>query len=326
MSILVWIEQNDGRVVSNCWELLAKAKQLALELQTTSAALLIGDEVDEAARQAFTYGADTVYAAADATLSRFRLQPYAALAEQAVERAGARAFLTNGSIRGGTLAATVACRQQAGIAANASDLWVEGGELVAARTIYSGNIRAELRFESRLAVASVRPRSFPLPEPVGGPGAMEMLDVVSDEDRIREKIIDFRAADSGEIGLTDAHIIVSGGRGVAADPAKGFEIVGQLAETLGAALGASRAAVDAGYIPYKHQVGQTGKTVRPDLYIACGISGAIQHLAGMGNSKIIVAINKDGEAPIFERARYGIVDDLFEVVPALTAEFRKRLA
>ena len=326
MSILVWIEQNDGRVVSNCWELLAKAKQLALELETTSAALLIGDEVDDAARRAFTYGADTVYAAADATLSRFRLQPYAALAEQALERAGASAFLTNGSIRGGTLAATVACRQQAGIAANASNLWVEGGELVAARTIYSGNIRAELRFESRLAVASVRPRSFPMPEPVGGPGALEMLDVELDEDGIREKVIDFRAADSGEIGLTDAHIIVSGGRGVAADPAKGFEIVGELAETLGAALGASRAAVDAGYIPYKHQVGQTGKTVRPDLYIACGISGAIQHLAGMGNSKIIVAINKDGEAPIFERARYGIVDDLFEAVPALTAEFRKRLA
>ncbi len=326
MSILVWIEQNHGQVVSNCWELLAKAKELALELETTAAALLIGDEVDEAARQAFTYGADIVYAAADATLSRFRLQPYAALAVQAVERAEARAFFTNGSIRGGTLAATVACRQQAGIAANASDLRVEGGELVAARTIYSGNIRVEIRFESRLAVASVRPRSFPMPEPVGGPGAMEMLDVLLHEDEIREKVIDFRAADSGEIGLTDAHIIVSGGRGVAADPSKGFEIVGELAETLGAALGASRAAVDAGYIPYKYQVGQTGKTVRPDLYIACGISGAIQHLAGMGNSKIIVAINKDSGAPIFERAKYGIVDDLFEAVPALTAEFRKRLA
>ncbi len=326
MSILVWIELNDGRVVTNCWELLAKAKELAFELETTSAALLIGDEVDEAARMALTYGADTVYAAADATLSRFRLQPYAALAEQAVERAGARAFLTNGSIRGGTLAATVACRQKAGIAANASDLRVEEGELVAVRTIYSGNIRAELRFESRLAVASVRPRSFPMPEPVGSSGAIEMLDAVLDEDEIREKVTDFRAAEVGEIGLTDAHIIVSGGRGVAADPPKGFELVGELAETLGAALGASRAAVDAGYIPYKHQVGQTGKTVGPDLYIACGISGAIQHLAGMGNSKIIVAINKDRDAPIFERAKYGIVDDLFEAVPALTAAFRKRLA
>ena len=325
MSILVWIEQNDGQAVSNCWELLAKAKELAAELETGIAALLIGEVVDEAARQAFSYGADAVYTAVDASLSHFRLQPYAAIAEQAVEQIGATVFLTNASIRGGIMAATVACRQQAGIAANVSDLRVEGGRLVATRTIYSGNIRAEVHYESRLAVASVRPRSFSMPEPVNGAGTVETLDVALNEDDIRQKITDFRAADASEISLTDAHIIVSGGRGVAADPQKGFELVSELAQTLGAALGASRAAVDAGYIPYKHQVGQTGKTVRPDLYIACGISGAIQHLAGMGNSKLIVAINKDPDAPIFERAKYGIVDDLFKAVPALTAEFRKRL-
>ena len=328
MSILVWIEQNDGKAVSNCWELLARAKELAAELGTGATALLIGDDVDGLAQQAFAYGAESVYAAVDSSLSHFRLQPYTAIAELAVERSGAAAFLTNASIRGGALAATVACRKQAGIAANATDLRVEDGKLVATRTIYSGNIRADIHFESRLAVASIRPRSFPMPELCAGSsgsGAVEMLDIALDEEEIRQKIIDFRAADAGEISLTDAHIIVSGGRGVAADPPKGFALVGELAQTLGAALGASRAAVDAGYIPYKHQVGQTGKTVRPDLYIACGISGAIQHLAGMGNSKIIVAINKDPDAPIFERARYGIVDDLFKVVPALTAEFRKRL-
>ena len=325
MSILVWIEQNDGQAVSNCWELLAKAKELAAEPETGVAALLIGDEVDEAARQAFSYGADAVYTAVDASLSHFRLQPFAAIAEQAVHQIGATVFLTNASIRGGILAATVACRQQAGIAANASDLRMESGKLVATRTIYSGNIRAEIHFESRLAVVSVRPRSFPMPRPVNGSGRVETLDVELNEDDIRQKIVDFRTADPGEISLTDAHIIVSGGRGVAADPQRGFELVGELAQTLGAALGASRAAVDAGFIPYKHQVGQTGKTVRPDLYIACGISGAIQHLAGMGNSKLIVAINKDRDAPIFERAKYGIVADLFEAVPALTAEFKKRL-
>ncbi|MDE0464318.1 MAG: electron transfer flavoprotein subunit alpha/FixB family protein [Caldilineaceae bacterium] len=325
MTILVWIEQNDGQAVSNCWELLAKAKELGRELGAGVAALLIGNEVGAAAQQAVSYGADLVVAATASNLAHFRLQPYAAIAEQAVERTGAVAFLANASIRGGVLAATVACRRNAGIAANATDLWVEDGRLVAGRTIYSGNIQARIHFESPLAVASVRPRSFPMPAPADATGEVENLNVEANEDDIRLKISDFLAADAGEISLTDAHIIVSGGRGVAEDPQKGFELVGELASTMGAALGASRAAVDAGYIPYKHQVGQTGKTVRPDLYIACGISGAIQHLAGMGNSKIIVAINKDADAPIFQRAKYGIVDDLFKTVPALTAEFSKRL-
>ena len=325
MAILVWIEQNDGQAVSNCWEVLAKAKELGREMGADVAALLIGSDVDEAAQQALAYGADKVYAATDSSLTNYRLQPYAAIAEQAVKDSGAAAFLTNASIRGGVLAATVACRQHAGIAANATDLWVEDGKLVAARTIYSGNISARIHFESSLAVASVRPRSFPMPQPAEASGTVEILDVAYSEDEIRQKVTDFRAVDAGEVSLTDAHIIVSGGRGVAADPPKGFELVGDLARTLGAALGASRAAVDAGYIPYKHQVGQTGKTVRPDLYIACGISGAIQHLAGMGNSKIIVAINKDPDAPIFQRAKYGIVDDLYKAVPALTAAFSKRL-
>ena len=325
MAILVWIELNEGQAVSNCWELLGKAKELGREMGADVAALLIGSDVDEAARQALAYGADQVYAATDSSLESYRLQPFAAIAEQAVKHSGATAFLTNASTRGGVLAATVACRQDAGIAANATDLWVEEGKLVAARTIYSGNISARIHFESPLAVASVRPRSFAMPQPAEASGTVEALDVAYSEDEIRQKITDFRAVDAGEVSLTDAHIIVSGGRGVAADPPKGFELVGELALTLGAALGASRAAVDAGYIPYKHQVGQTGKTVRPDLYIACGISGAIQHLAGMGNSKIIVAINKDSDAPIFQRAKYGIVDDLFKAVPALTAEFSKRL-
>lgn len=326
MSILVWVELQEGRALSNCWELLAKAKGLGRELGQPVAALLIGDEVEEAVRQAYSYGADTVYAAVDDSLSRFRLQPYAAVALKAVASSGATAFLTIASIRGGVLAATVACRRRAGIAANAGDLAVEGGNLVAARAIYSGNIHTQIRFRSELAVASVRPRSFPMPEPGSGTGEAELLDVDLEEDEIRQKVIGFRAAGAAEVSLTDASIIVSGGRGVAADPAGGFALVEELASTLGAALGASRAAVDAGYIAYKHQVGQTGKTVSPDLYVACGISGAIQHLAGMGSSKIIVAINKDPDAPIFQRAKYGIVDDLFQVVPALTAEFRRRLA
>ena len=169
----------------------------------------------------------------------------------------------------------------------------------------------------------MRPRSFATPEPGAASGDVVALSV--DVSGVGEEVLEVRAADTSEVSLTDAGIIVSGGRGVQKDPEAGFALVGDLADVLGAAMGASRAAVDAGFIPYKHQVGQTGKTVKPDLYIAAGISGAIQHLAGMGNSKVIVAINTDGEAPIFEKANYGIVDDLFAVLPALTEEFKTRL-
>ena len=326
MSILVWIEQIDGRPVSSCWEVLGKARALAAQMNTSVAALVAGAAVDDLAQTALSFGAETVYTAASPLLSRFRLQPFVAAVDKAIEASGASVLLANASLNGRILAGAVACRRKAGLASDATDLWVEDGKLVAGRTIFSGNILADVHFESDLAVASVRPRSFPMPEPGEAAGQVLTLDVPLNEDAVREKILDVRAADTGEVSLTDARIIVSGGRGVAADPKLGFQLVADLADVLGAAVGASRAAVDAGYIPYKHQVGQTGKTVKPDLYIAAGISGAIQHLAGMGSSKIIVAINKDPDAPIFERAHYGIVDDLFKVLPALTQEFKKRLS
>jgi electron transfer flavoprotein alpha subunit len=327
MSILVWIEQMEGRAVSSCWEVLGKSKALAEQLGSSAMALVIGDNVEPLAQEALAYGASTVYLASAPVLARYRLKPYADLLEQAIDAAHASVILTSATNHGRTLAATVACRRSAGIASNASDLRVEGNQLVAERAIYSGNILADVQFESELKFASIRPRSFPMPEAEAGAGGGEVirLDVSVEEGQVREKITDYRSADTGEVSLTDARIIVSGGRGVAADPEKGFQLVAELADVLGAAMGASRAAVDAGYVPYKHQVGQTGKSVKPDLYIAAGISGAIQHLAGMGESKLIVAINKDDSAAIFERAHYGVVDDLFTMLPALSAEFRKRL-
>lgn len=325
MSILVWIEQNNGSALPSSWEVLGKAKELAGSLGTSTVALVIGETVDAIAQDALALGADTVYTATAAALAQYRLQPYADVLETAIKSAGATLILTSATNRGRTLAAMVACRLGAGMASNVSDLRVEGGKLVAERTIFSGNIVADVQFESAVQVASIRPRSFPMPEAGNANGNVQALDVSVDEGAIREKITDFRGANTAEISLADARIIVSGGRGVANDPAKGFQLVADLADVLGAAVGASRAAVDAGFIPYKHQVGQTGKSVKPDLYIAAGISGAIQHLAGMGDSKVIVAINKDDKAPIFERASYAIVDDLFAVLPTLTEEFKKRL-
>lgn len=183
----------------------------------------------------------------------------------------------------------------------------------------------DVTFTSAVQVASIRPRSFPFPETCSSASPVVVLDPGLAEADLCEQLLATRSTDHGEVSLADAAIIVSGGRGVAQNPRQGFALVAELAGVLGAAVGASRAAVDAGYIPYKHQVGQTGRTVKPDLYIAAGISGAIQHLAGMGGSKRIVAINPDKAAPIFEKAHYGVAGDLFQVLPALTAELKKRL-
>lgn len=325
MSILVWIEQINNQAVTSCWEVLGRGRQLADALGAPLTALVVGANTTTVAAMAQQYGADTVLTATHPALATYRLSAYRAALKQAVDASGATLVLASATLRGRELSAAVACELGAGLAPDVVDLNLSDGKLTAVRSIYSGNILADVTFDSPIQVASVRPRSFPMPEAGAARGAVQALDLVLDEAQLPEQVLSVKSTDSGEVNLTDARIIVSGGRGVANDPAKGFSLVAELAKVLGAAVGASRAAVDAGYIPYKYQVGQTGKTVRPDLYIASGISGAIQHLAGMGGSKMIVAINKDREAPIFDRAHYGIVGDLFEVLPALTAEFKKRL-
>jgi electron transfer flavoprotein alpha subunit len=302
---------------------LGAGRKLADALGTSLVAAVIGSDTAAVAEQARTYGADTVLALNSPALADYRLSGYAAALKKAVAESGATVVLAAATTRGREVTATVACELGAGLAPDAVDLRIEGGSLVAVRSIYSNNILTDVTFSSPVQVASVRARSFPMPEAGAARGEVKVVDPgVGD---IKEQVVEVKSSDSGEVNLTDASVIVSGGRGVAQDPAKGFQLVGDLASTLGAAVGASRAAVDAGFVPYKYQVGQTGKTVKPDLYIAAGISGAIQHLAGMGSSKVIVAINKDAEAPIFEKATYGIIGDLYEVLPALNAEFKKRL-
>jgi len=229
-----------------------------------------------------------------------------------------------------------------GVMPDVTALEVTNGKIVATRPVYAGKLLAKVVCEAQPVVITIRVRAFkkPMVDPELTGSAIGVEPVVSEKD-IRIKVLGYAKSSAG-VSLTDANVIVSGGRGISSNPAltppggmddkqaeiwraqQGFKLVGDLAAVLGGALGASRAAVDAGYIPYDHQVGQTGKVVSPDLYIACGISGAIQHQAGMRTSKVIVAINKDPDAPIFKLARFGVVGDLYTILPPLTEAFRKR--
>lgn len=324
MSVMIWVEQFEGRPTSTSWEVLGKARALASELGVTTGAIVLGSGVDATAAAAISYGADTVYVCDDPSLKSFRLNPYTEVIKKVIGEVKPTIVLFPASGRGRDLSGAVACDLNTGVAADVLDLALRDGRLLATRPIYSGNIMVDVVSKADPQIASVRNRAFPTPEANPGlVGKVVKVAPVLAEGQAGTSVNSFEVVGGGEISLGDARIIVSGGRGVKG--AEGFAPIKALADALGAALGASRAAVDAGWIPYKHQVGQTGKTVRPDLYVACGISGAIQHLAGMGSSKVIVAINKDAEAPIFGIANYGIVGDLFSVVPALTAEAKKRL-
>jgi electron transfer flavoprotein alpha subunit len=226
----------------------------------------------------------------------------------------------------------VAIDLKTGVLVDVTALEVKGEEFVVTRPVYAGKILTKETCSARPSIITLRGRAFPKPVPqVGKSGTATRIEVRG------EALTNVEGYSRGEggVSLADANIIVSGGRGMANNPSlgkdeketaqAGFALIEELAATLGAAVGASRAAVDAGYIPYSHQVGQTGKVVSPNLYIACGISGAIQHQAGMRNSKVIVAINKDAESPIFKLARFGVVGDVWQIVPALTAAFKKKL-
>lgn len=322
--VWVWIEQFKGEVANPSWEAIGAARGIADAYGGQVTACLYGQGLEGLAQEAIHYGADRVFVADDATLSEFRVEAYASLlSKQAAEHKPA-VILLGATTRGREMAPTVAVELETGAIADVTGLEMENGTVIATRPIYSGKLFSKCAIpERRPQIISLRPRAFPRPElDPGRSGEVIKVAPVLGEEEIKNKVTGLAAAE-GQVSLADAAIIVSGGRGVAGP--EGFAPIRELALVLGGAMGASRAAVDAGWIPYAHQVGQTGKTVSPDLYIACGISGAIQHQAGMRTSKIIVAINKDPEAPIFKLAQYGIVGDLFQVAPALTAAFKERL-
>jgi len=323
--IFVWIEQFNGQPTAASWEAVGAARRLADELGSSVTACLFGGQgIADLAQEAISHGADTALLAEDATLADFRVEPQAALLAKTIREAEPTAVLIGATFRGRELGPALAVELDTGCIADCIALEFEDGQLVATRPIYAGKLLSRCTIpERRPQIFTTRVRAFPKPEPdPARSGQVTRVEPVLAEDDIPSKVTGFQETRGG-VSLADAGAIVSGGRGVGGP--EGFEPVRELAQVLGAALGSSRAAVDAGWIPYEHQVGQTGKTVSPDLYIACGISGAIQHQAGMRTSKIIVAVNKDPEAPIFKLAHYGIVGDLFKVVPALTSAFKEKL-
>jgi electron transfer flavoprotein alpha subunit len=318
-SIFVWIDHFRGKALPASWEAISAAQRLGDQIT----ALVFGSGIGNLVTLAFHYGAHKVIACEDATLADYRLEPYAALLVKLVNDHAPRAVLSGATTRGRELLAAAAAETDNSLLADVTELSVEGETIKAVHPAYAGKVLSDLVAASRTVFVTLRSRAFPLPQ-LDASRSGEVINVASvmPAEQIATQIESFEEQ-RGSVNLTDAAIIVTGGRAVGS--AEGFAPVRELAEVLGGAVGATRAAVDAGYIPYAHQVGQTGKVVSPTLYIAAGVSGSIQHQAGMRTSKIIVAINKDPEAPIFKIAHYGIVGDLFKVLPALSAAARAKL-
>ncbi len=317
--ILVFVEQRDGQIRKASLEALSEAKRLAQAKGMPVSAVLLGSGVSQLAASLGEWGAEKVFVADQPELAQYSPQAYAQAVAQAVAQAQPLAVFLGATALGRDLSGRLAAKLKVGCLPDVTALKWEGDTLQAVRPVYSGKALATVDGGQAVpVVVTTRPNVFAAQK---SPTTAEVVSLpavaVSGGYRVKEVV----TSQGGELDVAEADIIVSGGRGLRGP--ENFSLIRELAKVLGAAVGASRAAVDAGWIDHAHQVGQTGKVVSPTLYIACGISGAIQHLAGMSSSKVIVAINKDPEAPIFKVADYGVVGDLFQVIPALTEEIRK---
>lgn len=322
--IWVFAEQREGQIKKVTYELLCAGRKIADGLGEELCAVLLGKGVAGLAAALGEYGADKVYVAESDALENYTTDGYTNVLAELVKQYEPSALLIGCTVLGRDLAAQVAQRVGTGLATDCTGLELENGQLTFTRPIYAGKAFVKsVCPEARPVMATIRPNVLPIDEPQAGRTA-EVVAAPANTGDIRQVIKDIVRQVSERPELTEANIIVSGGRGMKGP--ENFKLLEDLADVLGAAVGASRAAVDAGWVSHSFQVGQTGKTVSPTLYIACGISGAIQHLAGMSSSKCIVAVNKDPEANIFKVADYGIVGDLFEVVPIFAEEFKKLLS
>jgi len=341
--IWVYIDQFKGQALPASWEAIGAAHTLAAQLGGGVTALVLGQGVESIAKEAVQYGADEVLLADEPALADFRPEPYADVLAKLAGEGKPEVLLFPTTSRGRDLAAMLAVDLKAGVLPDVIALELKDSTVVATRPVYGGKLLSKTTCDARPQIVTLRARAFnKLAAEPSRAGTVTKVSAAL-EKPISSKVLEYVPSEGG-VSLNSANVIVAGGRGVSNRPSltppaeisdekekeiwrgqQGFKLLSDLAEALGAAVGASRAVVDAKYISYEHQIGQTGKVLSPDLYIACGISGAIQHLAGMRTSKLIVAINKDPDAPIFQMARYGVVGDLFDILPPLSAAMRKRL-
>ena len=322
MSIAVFIEVREGAAKKSSLEALSEARRWADQKSLKVNAVVIGSPSGEAVEKVSAYKPDRVYVADEPSVANYSAQAYAAALEAAIRQDSSKFIFVPATAMGKEVAARTAAKFGTSVMADVT--WIEWkDELKARRPVYSGKALAIVHHKGDTPTfVSLRPNVFSAnaPDPSAKPEVVKISSGLNESD-IKGKVTEVHKTESETVELTEAEVIVSGGRGLKGP--ENFYLVKDLANVLGAALGASRAVVDAGWIDHQFQVGQTGKVVSPTLYIACGISGAIQHLAGMSSSRYIVAINKDPDAPIFKLANYGIVGDVFEILPALTEEIRK---
>ena len=320
--VMIIAEQRDGDIRKISYELVSEGKRLADASGQKLTAVLLGSNIKDKAAELGKYGAAKVLVADDPRLEKYTTDAYATVIAEIVRTSDPAILLLGASAQGKDLSGRLAAKLGVGMAQDCTQFAVEGGKLVATRPIYAGKAYAKVTYDDSYPnMATARPNVMAVNEPADSAAEIADAAFTLDDSAIKTKVAEAVKDVSGKVDLTEADKIVAGGRGVKGP--EGFEVLEKLAEAIGASVGASRSAVDAGWRTHKDQVGQTGKVVSPTLYIACGISGAIQHLAGMSTSKFVVAINKDPEAPIFQKADYGIVDDLFSVVPALAEEVKK---
>lgn len=321
MKVLAFAEQRENKFRKSSFETVQAARTITDRLGADFVALVIGNGVEAIADELAAYGATRVVAVDDPQLAQHANAAYAHVIAEVAKKEMATIIFLPASAMGKDIAPRVAVKLEAGLASDCTALKVESGDIIATRPVYAGKALLDVNVATPIKIFTLRPNVFTA-TPLQGSCSVEKVTVPLPAEYLVTKVREVKVA-VGRPDVTEANIIVSGGRGMKGP--EHWHLIEELADVLGAAVGASRAVVDAGWRPHDEQVGQTGKTVSPTLYIACAISGAVQHLAGMSSSKYIVAINKDKDAPIFQVADYGIVGDVFEILPALTAELRKAL-